>query len=65
MVENPKPLPPPFISRLRCYCHLAWRKPKTSAMAKELDTVHAEFEEREVQMAALTRALSEAGMGLR
>ena len=34
-------------------------------MAKELDTVHVEFEEREVQMAALTRALSEAGMGLR
>ncbi|CAM9212001.1 unnamed protein product, partial [Laminaria digitata] len=38
---------------------------QTSAMAKELDTVHVEFEEREVQMAALTRALSEAGMGLR
>eukprot|EP00904_Undaria_pinnatifida_P010558 jgi/Undpi1/6632/HiC_scaffold_20.g09111.m1 len=38
---------------------------QTSAMAKELETVHVEFEEREVQMAALTRALSEAGMGLR
>lgn len=34
-------------------------------MAKELDAVHEEFEEREVQMAALTKALSEAGLGLR
>lgn len=38
---------------------------QTSAMAKELDAVHGEFEEREVQMAALTKALSEAGVGLR
>lgn len=34
-------------------------------MAKELDSVHEEFEEREKQMAALVKALSEAGMGLR
>lgn len=40
-------------------------KNQTSAMAKELDVVHQEFDEREVQMAALTRALSEAGLGLR
>ncbi|CAM9783522.1 unnamed protein product [Scytosiphon promiscuus] len=38
---------------------------QTSAMAKELDAVHEEFDEREVQMAALTKALSEAGLGLR
>lgn len=38
---------------------------QTSAMAKELEAVHEEMEEREVQMAALTKALSEAGLGLR
>ena len=38
---------------------------QTSAMAKELEAVHEEMEEREVQMAALTKALSEAGVGLR
>lgn len=38
---------------------------KTSAMAKELDVVHQEADEREAQMAALTKALSEAGVGLR
>ncbi|CAM9903980.1 unnamed protein product [Pylaiella littoralis] len=37
----------------------------TSAMAKELDAVHEEFEDREVQMAALAKALGEAGVGLR
>lgn len=39
--------------------------PKTSALAKELDAVHQESDERETQMAALTKALSEAGLGLR
>lgn len=38
---------------------------QTSAMAKELDAVHEELEDREAQMAALTKALSEAGVGLR
>lgn len=34
-------------------------------MAKQLDLVHQDVEDRETQMAALTKALSEAGMGLR
>ncbi|CAM9333373.1 unnamed protein product, partial [Ectocarpus sp. 4 AP-2014] len=38
---------------------------QTSAMAKELDAVHEELEDREAQMTALTKALSEAGVGLR
>lgn len=38
---------------------------KTSAMAKELDAVHEDSEERETQMGQLTKALSEAGLGLR
>ncbi|CAM9533036.1 unnamed protein product, partial [Sphacelaria rigidula] len=38
---------------------------QTSAMAKELDVVHQDFDERETQMVALTNALSEAGLGLR
>ena len=38
---------------------------KTSEMAKELEAVHQEVEDRDVQMAALTKALSEAGIGLR
>lgn len=38
---------------------------QTSAMAKELDAVHEDLDEREAQMAALTKALTEAGLGLR
>lgn len=34
-------------------------------MAKQLDLVHQDVEDRETQMAALTKALTEAGMGLR
>ena len=46
-------------------CRLGGTVLKTSEMAKELEAVHQEVEDRDVQMAALTKALSEAGIGLR